>query len=227
MNTRFAVNDIYPTVQGEGCLTGLAMVLLRLHGCPVGCPWCDTKHTWGAIGGRDDSAVDTIGDALGATPAYVRLTADDIAMYIRRRWTGPKWVLVTGGEPALQDLTPLVDALHGRGFNVALETSGTAIGHVGAGFDWVCVSPKVNMNDAFPVCADAVEVADEIKYPVGRQRDIDVLDILLATIPTKESVEICLQPISMSKKATALCLETVQARGWRLSIQTHKLLGVA
>lgn len=220
---RYPVNDCYPCVQGEGVQTGVAMVLLRLHGCAVGCPWCDTKETW-----LMDPAhqVATLGESLGANPRYTYMTAAEIAAYICRHLSGPKWVLVTGGEPAQYDLTPLVTALHEAEYRVAIETSGTETGHLGAGFDWVCVSPKLNMPGGKTVHLETLAQADEIKHVVGRQADIDNLDALLAMAQPAASTQICLQPVSTSPKATELCLETVMARGWRLSIQMHKYIGV-
>jgi 7-carboxy-7-deazaguanine synthase len=89
----------------------------------------------------------------------------------------------------------------------------------------VCVPPKLNMPGGKVVRLEALAGADEIKHVVGRPRDIDELDALLAGRPLKPNVQICLQPVSLSRKATELCIETVPARGWRLSVQIHKYLG--
>jgi 7-carboxy-7-deazaguanine synthase len=218
---RYPVNDCYPCVQGEGVQTGVAMVLLRLHGCAVGCPWCDTRETWYFDA---DQQVGTLAEALGANPRYVYLSANEIAGHIVAHHPGPKWVLVTGGEPAQYDLRPLAHALQEAGYRNALETSGTELGHLHADFDWVCVSPKLNMPGGKVVRPEALAVADEIKHVVGRQRDIHDLDALLAGTQLKPNVQICLQPVSVRQKATELCIETVQARGWRLSVQTHKYI---
>ena len=221
MSTRYPVNDCYVCVQGEGVQTGVAMVLLRLHGCDVGCPWCDTKHTWTF---EAQNEVPTLDEALGENTRYVVESATQIADYLISKRHGPKWVLVTGGEPAQYPLKELVEALHAHGYKVALETSGTETGHLGAGFDWVCVSPKINMPGGKTIKPEALEIADEIKHVVGIQRDIDNLDELLSDIALKDSVQICLQPVSLSQKATQLCIETVQRRGWRLSVQMHKYI---
>ncbi len=220
--TLYPVNDLYTCVQGEGVQTGVAMVLLRLHGCAVGCPWCDTKETWEF---EPQHQVETLAEAQGANSRYVYLSATAVAEHIQAHHPGPKWVLVTGGEPAQYGLRPLVTAIHNIGLKAAIETSGTEVGHVGAGFDWVCVSPKLNMPGGKTVQPAALAVANEIKHVVGRQQDIDELDELL-TLALKPDVHICLQPISVNPKATALCLEVVQQRGWRLSVQMHKYIGV-
>jgi 7-carboxy-7-deazaguanine synthase len=217
----YPINDLYTCVQGEGVQTGVAMVLLRLHGCDVGCPFCDTKHTWAFA---PENQRDHIQDVLGENPRFVYVAPTEIADYIAANHPGPKWIMVTGGEPAQYPLAPLVDALHTKGYKVALETSGTEIGHLDAGFDWVCVSPKINMPGGKVVQPITLESADEIKHVVGIQRDIDALDQLLSEITLKSTAQICLQPISVSAKATQLCIETVQRRGWRLSIQVHKYI---
>lgn len=219
----YPVNDLYTCVQGEGVQTGVAMVLLRLHGCAVGCPFCDTQETWLVDAANE---VKTMAAAAGANARYVYLSAAQIARLIQTNHPGPKWVLVTGGEPAQYDCGPLVAAIHQMGLKVALETSGTETGHVNAGFDWVCVSPKMNMPGGKVIRPEALAVADEVKHVVGRPRDIEALDALLTAVPLKDDVQICLQPMSVSQKATALCLEVVQKRGWRLSVQTHKYIGV-
>jgi len=228
----YLVNDIYATVQGEGVQTGVPMVLLRLHGCGVGCPWCDTKETW-SIQPKNELLVKELdlSPILGANAHYARLSGTEIAVYIRRSFPAFRegWVLVTGGEPADQDLRGLVSALHDVGFRVALETSGTAMGHVNARFDWVCVSPKIDMPGGRTVLGAALAEADEIKQVVGSLKDLERLDSLLEAhgMNLKLGVQVCLQPVSQSKKATELCLETVQEKGWRLSIQTHKYIGVS
>lgn len=219
----YRVNDIYTSIQGEGCLTGVPMILLRLQGCLVGCAFCDTKETWHA-----DSRLRmaTMPEALGQNARWAEMTAPAIAAYVYTNHRGPKWVLITGGEPAAQDLTDLVAHLHDMGYRVALETSGTALGHINAACDWVCVSPKLGNPGHLPVLLEAVMSADEIKHVVGKMSDVDQLDDLLASFPIKPGVTICLQPMSQNPRATALCMEIATQRGWRLSIQTHKLLAV-
>ncbi|HSH03374.1 MAG TPA: 7-carboxy-7-deazaguanine synthase QueE [Anaerolineae bacterium] len=219
----YPVNDCYICVQGEGVQTGVAMVLLRLHGCGVGCPWCDTKETWDVLPELERESWDEV---LGANGRYLRASAAAIAAYIKQKFLGPRWVLLTGGEPSQYELGPLVAALQGAGYQVALETSGTERGHLTAGCDWVCVSPKIDMPGGKEIVGETIRTADEIKHVVGREADIEALDRLLAAHPPPAGAQICLQPVSTSKKATQLCVETVQARGWRLSVQVHKYIGV-
>lgn len=221
--TTYILNDLYPTIQGEGCHTGVPMVLVRMHGCPVGCPFCDTKETWG---GDDDIQVDQIGEALGANTRFVKTTAASIAAFARATAPAVRWIMLTGGEPAEQPLDELILKFHERQFKVALETSGTALGHLNSVVDWVCVSPKIDMPGGKPILADAIRSADEIKMVIGRTADLEKLETLLETYPTKKDVQICLQPMSAGKRATDLCMRTCLEKGWRLSIQTHKLVNI-
>jgi 7-carboxy-7-deazaguanine synthase len=220
------VNNFYPTIQGEGCQTGQAMILLRLQGCDVGCPWCDTKETWAAPTQRGCSRDVANFETVKADNAYYLCPPPCLAIYFRQEFPEMKWVLVTGGEPAMQDLKVLVRDLHIEGFKAAVETSGTAAGHIFAEFDWVCVSPKIGMPGGRSIIPAAVAIADEIKFPIGREADIAQLDQFLATYPLKDGVEVCLQPLSQSPKATELCIKTVLERGWRLSAQVHKYLNL-
>ncbi len=227
MSQTYRVNDIYHCIQGEGCQTGLPMVLIRLMGCPVACPWCDTKETW-----RPDEELRVdLHEAMGQNPWWAEATAADIVRHIRanvlpRRQHPLGWALLTGGEPAQQPLSELVKELHHQGLCVALETSGTALGHVGAGVDWVCVSPKVGMPGGEIVLPEAVAEADEIKWVVAGPRDIERLKGFLGAYQLKEDTQVCLQPVSQNAAATRLCVEVCKEMGWRLSIQTHKYLNL-
>lgn len=218
---KYPINDLFYTIQGEGLQTGTPAVFLRLHGCNVGCPFCDTKETWEFDPMQE---VATIEAACAEPYTYTWQTAQTIASHITAHWLRAKWVVVTGGEPALYPLTELVEALHNINLRAAIETSGTANGHVGAGFDWVTVSPKINMPSRLPILPEAMAEADEIKHVVGRSQDIDQLDELLAAFDLKAAI--CLQPMSQNQRATELAIEIVKQRGWRLSLQTHKFINI-
>jgi 7-carboxy-7-deazaguanine synthase len=228
MLTKYAVNDIYATVQGEGCQTGLAMVLVRLQGCGVACPWCDTKETW--LHNNPATKVDSLDAALGHGPTWTLAPAGAIVNYVRARFPGPRWILLTGGEPAEQPLADLIGAFQVAGYHVALETSGTALGHVTSHLDWLCVSPKIGMPGQKPIEPEALAAADEIKQVIGKDSDLRVLDALINGMRDQYgeawNPTICLQPVSCSPKATDLCVTTAIARGWRVSLQTHKFAGL-
>lgn len=217
------LNDIYATIQGEGCQTGVPMVVIRLQGCGVGCRWCDTKETWAT---NPLDSVIVLQDALGTNARWINASAETIAYRAREIAQGIQWALLTGGEPAEQELRELVEALHSRGFSVAIETSGTAMGHVGVGIDWVCVSPKFDQPGGREVLAEAFAEADEIKQVVAGQADIDRLEAFLRTTTPAPRCCISLQPVSQQPRATQLCVDTCIRRGWRLSLQVHRYAGV-
>lgn len=199
----YRVNEIVATVQGEGCNTGIPMVLVRLQGCDCRCAFCDTPHAMDPEGGRE-------------------MTAEDIVEEVTR-YQGPEWVLLTGGEPTMQDLGSLCQALSTAGYQIALETNGArTISY--RGFDWICVSPK-----AARIHEDASMYADELKFIVRTSKDIDRVETFLAE-HSQHRLEgyttICLQPESRDPEATRLCYEACIANGWRLSIQVHKLIEV-
>lgn len=221
----YPVNDVYLTIQGEGCQTGIPMVLVRLQGCDVGCAFCDTKETWSSDG-KGMVAAPSPSLALGTNGLWASASDDDIVQAVRFACKGTtvRWVLLTGGEPATYDLAPLVRSLHRGGYNVAVETSGTELGHVGADLDWITVSPKIGMAGGKEVLPEAVNVANEVKYVVGKQDDITKLEDLVRCCNLRSDVTICLQPMSQSERATQLCLKVTKERGWRLSLQIHKYL---
>lgn len=219
----YKLNDIYATIQGEGRQTGVPMILIRLQGCGVGCPWCDTKETW-ALDER--FRVPSVGFALVESRSWCEADATLIASVARGLADGERWALVTGGEPADQDLAPLVAALHDAGFRVALETSGTATGHLGAGFDWVTVSPKVGMPGGKAVLRSALEAADELKMVLAKPTDLDLLQSLLDGLGESWAGDVCVQPVAGSDKALALCQSAARRHGWRVSLQSHKYAGI-
>ncbi len=221
----YPINEMFQTLQGEGFYTGVPAIFIRLQGCPVGCSWCDTKHTWDKLADREVALGDILvkvveSDHWGAADAQTLL--ETIA---QRGWTA-RHVVITGGEPCIYDLTLLTAALEEHGFSCQIETSGTHEALCTAR-TWVTVSPKVNMRGGYDVLTQALMRADEVKHPVARQRDIDALDTLLLTLTDDKPRIIALQPISQKEDATKLCIETCIARNWRLSMQTHKYLNIA
>ncbi len=206
----YQVKEIYHTLQGEGARAGRAAVFLRFAGCNLWtgrekdrasatCDFCDTDFvgTDGPNGGKF-------------------ATAGDLADAVRSQWrgAGEPYVVCTGGEPLLQLDAPLIDALHERGFEVGIESNGTMLPP--PGIDWICVSPKAR--------ADLVLMkGDELKlvYPqAGGEPE------RYATLRFRHFF---LQPMDGPKRdentrlATEYCLAHPQ---WRLSLQTHKLIGI-
>ncbi|HAD47772.1 MAG: 7-carboxy-7-deazaguanine synthase QueE [Idiomarina sp.] len=220
----YRINEIFETLQGEGTFTGVPSIFIRLQGCPVGCPWCDTQHTW-ETRAEDEVSVATMMAKADATSQWAAMSASDILAEIRKQGYQAKHVVITGGEPAMFDLLPLANALEAQGLQLQIETSGTFELKVTEG-TWVTVSPKLDMPGGYLVRADAMARANEIKHPIAMQKHIDALDALLAHNPVRDDVQICLQPISQRPRATELAMQTCIARNWRLSVQLHKYLNI-
>jgi len=209
----YAVKEIFYTLQGEGAQAGRAAVFCRFAGCNLWsgreqdraaaiCKFCDTDFA------------DTNGPGGGKFE-----TAAALATVIQATWPagsapGKRFVVCTGGEPLLQLDTLLIDAIHTSGFEIAVETNGTIAAP--EGIDWICVSPKAG--------AELVQKSgDELKlvYP---QSGIDPEDI--STLAFKNFF---LQPMDGPERAanTELAVKYCMAHPqWRLSLQTHKIVGI-
>ena len=205
---QYPINEMFQTLQGEGYFTGVPAIFIRLQGCPVGCAWCDTKHTWEKLEDREVSLFSILAKTK-ESDKWGAASSEDLLAVIGRH-----------------DLLPLTDLLEKNGFSCQIETSGTHEVRCTPN-TWVTVSPKLNMRGGYEVLSQALERANEIKHPVGRVRDIEALDELLATLTDDKPRVIALQPISQKDDATRLCIETCIARNWRLSMQTHKYLNIA
>lgn len=207
----YAVKEIFLTLQGEGAHAGRAAVFCRFAGCNLWsgreqdrssatCKFCDTDFV-----GTDGT--------LGARYA----SADDLADAIASQWAGEhgyRYVVLTGGEPLLQVDADLIDALHARGFAIGLETNGTI--EPPDGLDWICVSPKAGAELR-------VRRGDELKlvYPQEGAMPAAFADLAFERFS--------LQPMdgpdvaANTERAVNYCIRHPQ---WRLSLQTHKTLGI-
>ena len=210
----YLVKELFYTLQGEGTHTGRPAVFCRFAGCNLWtgherhrvqavCQFCDTDFvgTDGPGGGRYRSGAEL------ATAASAVWGAEECS-------AAEKFVVCTGGEPLLQLDEEAIEALHAEGFSVAVETNGTL--KAPAGIDWICVSPKAGA----PL---AIERADEFKliYP---QAGVTPEQFESIGIP-----RLLLQPMDGPERdrhtalAVAYCLAHPR---WRLSLQTHKYLGI-
>ena len=219
MNHIYNVNEVFESIQGEATFTGTPSVFIRLQGCPVGCHWCDTKHTWEI----DSKAAIQIPIMLAKTEdsnSYSDMTVAQILSMLQS--FNARHIVLTGGEPCLQDLMPLTNALIYEGYSVQIETSGTF--QIKANPQcFITVSPKLNMAGGMELLEECLLAANEIKYPVGKMQDVENLKSILEKAVCKS---IWLQPLSQNQKATDLCIAQATLNNWRVSIQTHKFLGV-
>lgn len=191
------VAESFYTIQGEGCNTGKAAFFLRLGGCDVYCPWCDSKSTWDARLYPLSSVSSIIGEIM-RTPA--------------------KNAVITGGEPLLYPLGPLCGALKEHGYNIFLETSGT---HPPSGrFDWICLSPKRHC----PPLKEPLAMADELKIIVSGPEDLVWAEELKESV--KSACVPLLQPEwDRRESIVPLIVSYVKEHPeWRISLQTHKYI---
>ena len=210
----YSVKEIYYTLQGEGAQTGRPAVFLRFAGCNLWsglegdradavCKFCDTDFadTDGPGGGKFRRPAEVADRVADTWPPEVSVVSRP-------------FVVCTGGEPLLQLDEPLITALHERAFEVAIETNGTL--RAPAGIDWICVSPKAGA----PLLQRS---GHELKlvYPQ------DGLDP--ATFESLDFTHFSIQPMDGPERErnTELALQYCLARPrWRLSLQTHKFLGI-
>lgn len=224
MSQNYKVNELFQTIQGEGFYTGVPAIFVRLQGCDVGCAWCDTKNTWD-IDLDKKAPLAELSDTSNQSNCWAEVGAQGIVDEIKRLDYSANLVVITGGEPCMVDLNELTTVLHNHGMQTQIETSGTYPILVDDK-TWVTLSPKVAMRGGKVVLQSALERANEIKHPVGREKDIEHLDQLLAQLSSFDNKTICLQPISQKKTATDLCTKICIERNWRLSVQVHKYLGI-
>ncbi|GBQ95806.1 hypothetical protein AA23498_2442 [Acetobacter nitrogenifigens DSM 23921 = NBRC 105050] len=208
----YAVKELFHTLQGEGGQTGRSAVFCRFAGCNLWtgreadratavCQFCDTDFigTDGDGGGKFESAA-------------------SLATAIAAAWPAPgqdrRFVVFTGGEPLLQLDEALIDAVHAEGFTIAVESNGTLTAP--AGIDWLCVSPKAG--------STLVQKSGQELKLVYPQAGFDPADFLKLDFE-----QFWLQPMDGPQQAaniaaaTRYCLENPR---WRLSLQTHKMIGI-
>ena len=208
---KYSVKEIYYTLQGEGYHTGRPAVFIRFSGCNLWtghekdrsgaiCDWCDTDFvgTNGINGGK--------------------FSVKEIINIINSQWKGnvlsDPYVVCTGGEPLLQMDEALIKAIHKAGFEIGLETNGTMIPP--DGIDWICVSPKANadlilkngneLKVVYPQCGMNPRVHEKLKFDHFFIQPMDGIN-------QKENI----------KRSKKFVLDHPK---WKLSLQTHKILGI-
>lgn len=220
----YKVNEVFQSIQGEGAFTGVPSIFIRLQGCPVGCPWCDTQHTWDIPPEKEQSATQILLKTSDAE-TWFATSAEQLLQLVNDQGYTAKHIILTGGEPCLYNLNPLTSLFLEKGYSIQIETSGT-FGLKAHPDTWVTVSPKINMKGGYEVRPELLQAADEIKHPIAMEKHIEELDTLLEGIKLKHNCLIYLQPISQQQRATELAVKICIERNWRLSLQTHKFIGI-
>lgn len=191
---KYKVNEIFYSLQGEGAKVGMAATFIRMAGCNLSCPWCDTDFSH-------------------------KLTLDEAELVEECHKNPAKSVIITGGEPSLQDLRPLLRALKKGRYYTSIETNGTnnLLAYKGAGLlNWITVSPKSQEIAAVDAMIDEIKVI----WPTS---------LSLSRVASVRARYHYLQPCDGpdKQKNTEEAIEYVRRHPkWRLSLQTQKILGL-
>ena len=193
------IMEYFYTIQGEGFYSGRAAFFIRTAGCDVGCVWCDVKESWDA-------------------DIHPLKTIDYLVSEVEK--TSSNLVVITGGEPAMYDISNLVNQLQGKGIEVAIETSGCY--PLTSKIDWYCFSPKkfkAPDNEAY-------ERADELKVVISHPSDFEWAESHAKKV--SQQCKLYLQP--EWEKRERFLPEIIQYvkdhPQWRISLQTHKFMNI-
>jgi len=200
------VVETFRSIQGEGIHSGRSAFFIRLAGCNVACSWCDTKHSW----------------PQSAHP--LRSLAELSAETAAAAADGAAFVVITGGEPLHHNLDELCEILAVLGLPLNLETSG--VDPLSGKFDWISLSPKRHK----PPCNQLLSCCDELKLVVHEAADLEFAESMAAAniaAVNQKSAALLLQPGADCPAGRDLAINYVLKHpNWRLSLQTHKWLGV-
>ncbi len=193
------VMEQFYTIQGDGAFSGHAAYFIRLGGCDVGCVWCDVKDSWNA-------------------ELHEKVTVEDIVLQAKQHPS--RIAVITGGEPAMYNLTLLTSALKNEGFSVHIETSG-AYPLLGQ-FDWITFSPK---KFKAPL-KEVSHLAHELKVVVYNKSDFEWAET--HAIEVSDICKLYLQPEwDKHDKMLPLILSYIKDNPvWSVSLQTHKFMNI-
>lgn len=199
--TSLPVVETFHSLQGEGLHAGRSAFFIRLGGCHVGCSWCDTKHSW-PMESHPKQSVDSL-----ATKAA------------QAEQAGAAFVVITGGEPLHHNLNALTDEIRRScHLPVHIETSG--VDPLSGTIDWVTLSPKRH----HPPLPELLSGCHELKVVIHEPEDLLFADVVSAQAPQAQWL---LQPGWDSQEGQQLAVTKARGDGrWRLSLQSHKWLGV-
>ena len=193
------VMEYFYTIQGEGFYSGRAAFFIRLAGCDVGCVWCDVKESW------------DVND-------HPLVTLDFLEKEVVT--SGTDFVVITGGEPAMYDLSTLINRLKTHEIEVAIETSGTY--QLNGNIDWYCFSPKKFKE---PI-EEAYQKANELKIIINHPSDFEWAEMHASKVDS--NCKLYLQPEwSKQERFLPTIIDFVKKNPkWRISLQTHKFMNI-
>ena len=202
------VVETFHSLQGEGIHSGRSAFFIRLGGCSVGCSWCDTKQSW-------------------PKEVHPLLSLEALGQEAQQAATaGAAFVVITGGEPLEHNLSALCAELGKIGVPLHLETSG--VGKLTGSFDWITLSPKPHR----PPEPEVLSACDELKVVVHEASDLAFAEAMAAASTQERrgdqaAPQLLLQPGWQSAEGQQLAVDFVRSHPhWRLSLQSHKWLGV-
>jgi organic radical activating enzyme len=193
------IMEMFYTIQGEGHHTGRAAIFIRTSGCDVGCVWCDVKDSW-----------------------YIDANQYKDISSITKEITNFKanFVVITGGEPLMHDLTNLTQSLKNKGYDIAIETSGTEL--KSGIIDWYCFSPKKFKKPL----EEAYSLANELKIVINHPSDFKWAEMHAEKV--NSNCLLYLQPEwEKQERNLPLIIEYVKKYPkWKISLQTHKFMNI-
>ncbi|MBR7068511.1 MAG: 7-carboxy-7-deazaguanine synthase QueE [Bacteroidales bacterium] len=192
------IEEFY-TIQGEGFHTGRAAYFIRLAGCDVACPWCDTRQAWSKNAG---------------SPTNIHLLVK------HAQQQNANIVVITGGEPCMHPLEPITQAVHDAGMRIHLETSGTYA--ISGSWDWIALSPKPHREPL----QQNLTIANELKIVISSELDLRWAKQMATK--TNAACHLQLQPEWAAREhSIPLAVEFVKRNPqWRISLQTHKFMQI-
>lgn len=193
------VVESFNTLQGEGFHAGVAAFFIRLGGCDIGCHWCDTKESWDA-------------------ETHPQMKVEEIASILKKSNT--KVAVITGGEPVMYNLGPITKSIKQLGVKTHIETSGAY--PLTGSWDWVCLSPKKNA----PPVKSIYKRTNELKIIIHNHDDFNWAERNAKKV--EKECKLYLQPEWGKSKKMIMEIKNYIEKypNWRLSLQTHKYLGI-
>jgi organic radical activating enzyme len=193
------VVESFNTLQGEGFHAGVAAFFIRLGGCDIGCHWCDTKESWDA-------------------ETHPQMKVEEIASILKKSNT--KVAVITGGEPVMYNLGPITKSIKQLGVKTHIETSGAY--PLTGSWDWVCLSPKKNA----PPVKSIYKKTNELKIIIHNHDDFNWAETNAKKV--EKECKLYLQPEWGKSKKMIMEIKNYIEKypNWRLSLQTHKYLGI-
>jgi 7-carboxy-7-deazaguanine synthase len=193
------IMEIFYTLQGEGYHSGRAAIFIRTSGCEVGCVWCDVKESWNILENQYKNIASILNEIENFTTNFI---------------------VLTGGEPLMHDLTLLTNTLKEKGYEIAIETSGTEV--KSGTIDWYCFSPKKFKKPL----EEAYSLANELKIIINHPSDFTWAEMHAEKV--NKNCLLYLQPEwEKQERYLPLVIDYIKKNPkWKISLQTHKLMNI-